>query len=101
MTGPSWPAGHRMLQDWLSQARYAASLPLNQPWPAWSTGELLAVALILEDDDMLAALDHTADEALERLRHEINEPTRAAAAAVFTQLRHHLHADTTLTRDGT
>ncbi len=35
---------YRMLGDWLNKARFANSLAPTQPWPAWSTGELLAVA---------------------------------------------------------
>jgi hypothetical protein len=53
-------------------------------------GELLAVALILDDAQTLAALDYTSTEALERLRFDIGEPSVAAAAKVFDALRAHL-----------
>lgn len=77
----------QMLADWTAKARLAKRLTAEQQlWPAWSMGEMLAVSVILDDTDMLRALDYTRLEALERLRHEIEEPTAAAAAAVFTRL---------------
>ncbi len=61
-----------ILADWEARARTArACNARREAWPAWSTGELLAAALILGDGDMLAELDHTPEEALERLRHEL------------------------------
>jgi len=57
--------------DWLAKAVHAANLAEDEPWPAWSTGEVLAVALILGRGDMLDAEGYTEDEALERLRHDI------------------------------
>jgi hypothetical protein len=80
----------RLLDVWLAKARRAASLPDGARWPAWSTSELLAVALIVEDDDMLVSMDYDRTEALERLRHEIGEPNVLAAAAVFGVLRYKL-----------
>lgn len=80
----------RLLDDWLAKARLIVSLPDGALWPAWSNGELLAVALIVEDEDMLVSMDYDRTEALERLRHEIGEPSVLAAAAVFGQLRYKL-----------
>lgn len=78
----------RLLDDWLDKARLVHSLSEHELWPAWSTGGLLAVAVIVEDDAMLADLGYdTRREALERLRHEIDEPNVLAAAAVFGVLR--------------
>lgn len=77
----------RQLDSWLSKARLIRSQPAGEPWPAWSTGEILAVAVLLDDTDHLAAEGYTTDEALERLRFEIDEPTIPAARAVFDQLR--------------
>lgn len=84
------PDASRMLDSWLAKARLVHSLRDGELWPAWSTGELLAVALIVEDNDMLADLGYTRTEALERLRHEIDEPSVRAAAAVFGVLRYQL-----------
>jgi hypothetical protein len=75
------------LADWSRKARFAASLRPDQPWPAWSTGELLAVALILHDERMLTALEYTRREALDRLRYDIGAPSVDAAEAVFVLLR--------------
>lgn len=77
----------KMLDDWLHKARLAKHLTAQgELWPAWSMGELLAVSLILDDADMLRYLDYTRTEALERLRHEIEEPSIEAAARVFARL---------------
>lgn len=76
-----------LLADWLNKARFARRLRPNENWPAWSTGELLAVAVILDDAEQLAAMDYTMAEALERLRWDIAEPSVADAAAVFGRLR--------------
>jgi len=56
-------------------------------WPAWSTGELLAVSVILDDDEQLAATDYTSTEASDRLRYDIGQPSVEAAAEVFARLR--------------
>lgn len=36
-------------------------------WPAWSTGETLAVALILNRSDVLKAMDYTVLQAVQRV----------------------------------
>lgn len=80
----------RHLDDWLSKARLVRSLPDGEPWPAWSTGETLAVALIVGDEQRLADEGHTLVEALERLRYDIGEPSAGAALDVFLRLRSQL-----------
>lgn len=40
-------------------------------WPAWSTGETLAVALVLNDAAMIAAEGFTREQALSRLAGDI------------------------------
>lgn len=82
----------RLLADWLAKARLIRSMPAGEMWPAWSTSETLAVAVILDDTDMLAASDYSTIEALERLRHEIGEPTAGAALDVFRRLAAQLDA---------
>ncbi|WP_280764199.1 hypothetical protein [Prescottella agglutinans] len=72
---------------WLTMARSVADLPAGEPWPAWSTGELLAVALILNDEQRLQALGYTADQAVNRLRFDLQLPTVAEAAERFAELR--------------
>lgn len=80
----------RMLADWSARARLVRSLGPGEKWPAWSKGELLAVSIILNDTEQLNAMEYTLDEALERLRYDIGEPSAAAAAAVFDRLREQL-----------
>jgi len=82
-----------MLDDWLNKARFVHRLAPTEPWPAWSTGELLAVAVILHDTQQLAAMQYTRDEALERLRHDIGLPNIADAATVFDSLSRHLKSE--------
>ncbi len=79
--------GPRLLDDWLNKARLVRRLDPGQPWPAWSSGEVLAVAVIIDDRDRLAAAGYTADEALERLRFDIGEDTVESARTVFADLR--------------
>jgi hypothetical protein len=82
----------QMLADWLGKAKLAVWLSARgKPWPAWSTGECLAVALILDDVDGLRWLGYTRSEALERLRFDIGEPTVDTADKVFVGLRQRLH----------
>ena len=69
----------RTLEDWLDRALLAVELDDDEPWPAWSAGEILAVALILRDARpgrsarMLAAEDYTEDQAVNRLRYDLPE----------------------------
>lgn len=48
----------RYATDWLAKAHFARRCnDLAEPWPAWSTGELLAVAVTLQDMRKLADLE--------------------------------------------
>jgi hypothetical protein len=47
-------------------ARHAHGKPFSD-WPAWSTGETLIVALVLNRHDVLDAMSHTICEALDRV----------------------------------
>lgn len=77
----------RLQRDWVAKARLVRTLRQDQPWPAWSTGEVLAVALLLDDEEQLAAMEYTRQEALERLRFDLGVPSTTAAAEVFDRLR--------------
>ncbi len=78
----------RELTDtWLTMARSVADLPADEPWPAWSAGEVLAVALILDDAQRLQILGYTADQAVDRLRFDLQLPTVVEAAQRFAELR--------------
>lgn len=69
--------------DWLNLARIARSCnERNEPWPPWSMGEILAVAVLLRDSQTLTRLEYTEVEALERLRYDIEKPDLDAAAMV-------------------
>ena len=72
----------RTVEDWTTRARFARECrELSEPLPAWSTGELLAVAVINEDQELLDQLDYTFHEALDRIRYDIG-----ASLAVATQI---------------
>lgn len=51
----------------LARAVLASRLPPEEPWPAWSTGELLAVALVLNRHDILTDMGYTIVRALQRV----------------------------------
>jgi len=55
----------------LAMARVAAGQPFRD-WPAWSTGEMLAVALVLNRFDVLDELSWTIVEAMDRLDGELS-----------------------------
>ena len=67
-------------RDIAAKARWA--LIHNDGWPkaAWSTGERLAVALVLDDPAALEAEDCTRDEAVRRLAGDIFGSTADAEA---------------------
>ncbi|KZF07769.1 hypothetical protein A2J03_22270 [Rhodococcus sp. EPR-157] len=78
----------RYATDWLAKAQFARTCnESGEPWPAWSMGELLAVAVILQDMRKLADLDYTEVDALERLRYDIDLPDLNTAAQWFEDLR--------------
>jgi hypothetical protein len=88
-----------VLDDWLVKARYARALPAGELWPAWSTGEVLAVAIILDDMDRLEATGYTLPEALDRLRFDIGQASIEGAAMVFGTLRAELAREQTRAGD--
>lgn len=55
----------------LKMAKQINSKPLDA-WPGWSTGELLAVALVLNNHRALANLGYTIVEAFDRLDGELS-----------------------------
>jgi hypothetical protein len=58
-------------EDIIRRARWALAYNDGTPNPAWSTGERLAVALVLVDDAYLAAEGYTKAQALTRLAGDI------------------------------
>ena len=58
-------------EDIVRRAQWAINYNGHQPNPAWSTGERLAVALVLGDDAYLAAEGYTKTQALVRLAGDI------------------------------
>jgi hypothetical protein len=85
-------SGMRMLADWLRRARYVLGGPEDEPWPAWSTGERLAVAVLLRDlrpAQSAVVLDEECDtyeSAVLRLSWEI-EQDYDAATVTFVKAR--------------
>ncbi|MGB2720380.1 MAG: hypothetical protein WBG53_19460 [Rhodococcus sp. (in: high G+C Gram-positive bacteria)] len=78
----------RFATDWLDKARFARTCnDRDEPWPAWSTGEVLAVAVLLRDTAMLTRLGYTEVEALDRLRYDIGKPDLDTAAQWFADIR--------------
>ncbi|MGF0313817.1 hypothetical protein [Rhodococcus sp. IEGM1428] len=81
----------RYATDSLEKAQFARTYnELGEPWPAWSTGQHLTVAVLLQDMRKLADLDYTEVDALERLRYDIELPDLNAAAQRFADLRDRL-----------
>lgn len=73
----------RTITDWTARARYAReSRELGELLPAWSTGELLAVAVINDDRALLEELDYTREDAVERLRYDIGATTADAEQVI-------------------
>jgi hypothetical protein len=57
----------RFATDVLRRCRWALAHNDGHPSGAWSTGEQLAVALVLRDHQCLAAMDYTPQEAAQRV----------------------------------
>ncbi|GBF17434.1 hypothetical protein Br6_04840 [Rhodococcus sp. Br-6] len=75
------------LRDWLDRCIIAATCrEREEALPAWSVGELLAVAVILDDTSLLADLDYTREEAIERIRWDIGA-TEPEAEQIIADLR--------------
>jgi hypothetical protein len=89
-------SAQRYATDWLTKAQIARSCnERDVPWPEWSTGDTLAVAVLLHDTIRLAALDFTEVEALQRLRHDIGSPDLDAAVRWFAIIRARLEPTVT------
>jgi hypothetical protein len=57
--------------DITARARWARAHNNGHPEPAWSTGERLAVALVLGDQETLDGEGYTRQEAVQRLSGDI------------------------------
>ena len=71
----------------VDRAVYASRLPIDAPWPAWSGGEILAVALLLNRHDMIAAEGYTIVDALGRIDRATLNALPDLADAVQARLR--------------
>jgi hypothetical protein len=81
-------SAQRFATEWLANAQFARTCTdRGEPWPAWSTGEVLAVAVLLRDTAMLARVGYTEVEALDRLRYDIGKPDLNTAAQWFADIR--------------
>ncbi|MCU1685777.1 MAG: hypothetical protein JWQ81_6516 [Amycolatopsis sp.] len=60
--------------DIVRRCRWALAHNNGHPNGAWSTGEQLAVALVLADTAHLAAMDYTASEAARRVQGGMVSP---------------------------
>lgn len=65
-------------KDIASRARWAVAHNDGQPKAAWSTGERLAVALVLDDVAAIEAEGFTVEQALRRLAGDISGSTADA-----------------------
>ena len=68
----------------LSMARAVRGEPLRR-WPGWSTGELVAVALVLNDHQALKALAFTVCEAFDRVSGDFTVAELRAVERVLNQ----------------
>lgn len=66
----------RFANDVLARCRWALAHNNGHPNGAWSTGEQLAVALVLRDHRHLAAMDYTVKDAAERVAGGMWSPPR-------------------------
>lgn len=62
--------------DVARRCRWAVDHNDGHPNGAWSTGEQLAVALVLADTDHLTSMDYTTEQAMERVAGGMLEPPR-------------------------
>lgn len=67
-------------QDIAARARWALIHNDGWPKPAWSTGERLAVALVLDDPAAIEREGFTCEQALRRLAGDIGGTTADAEA---------------------
>lgn len=73
-------------EDITRRARWAIDHNDYRPNPAWSTGEKLAVALVLGDDAFIAAEGFTKAQALSRLEGDVGGSAGAWLAYVRGEL---------------
>jgi hypothetical protein len=90
--GDDTAAFDEFARDVLRRCRWALAHNDGHPSPAWSTGEQLAVALVLRDADHLAAMDYTPTEAAVRVLGGMYDPP-ADFNAWLTAIRTALTAD--------
>ncbi|MEV0584065.1 hypothetical protein [Nonomuraea sp. NPDC050310] len=91
----SEPAEHAATPAWddhfshsiLRRCRWALRHNQGRPSPAWSTGEQLAVALVLDDKVTLDELDYTAEQAAGRIRYDLPNPSQVDMQAWVSDLR--------------
>ena len=69
----------------LARAVVASQLPPHEPWPAWSTGEILAVALVLNRHDVITDMGYTIVRALQRVDFGVVNLLPEIAAEVALQ----------------
>lgn len=79
--------------DVLERCRWAQAHHDGHPSGAWSTGEQLAVALVLLDREHLAAMDYTPTEAARRVLGGMIDPPESISAWL-DQIRAQLDATT-------
>jgi hypothetical protein len=65
------PVTDAFTTDITARARWARAHNDDYPKPAWSTGEKLAVALVLGNDAYLDAVGYTRQEAAQRLSGDL------------------------------
>lgn len=68
----------------LDMARTVTGRPYAD-WPAWSTGECLAVALVLDDGQALDCLGYTALQAVDRVSFELRVPLLLSLQRMATE----------------
>jgi hypothetical protein len=76
--GASLPVLGDMALDLVHRCRLARRTNDGHPYGTWSTGEQLFVALVLRDRDTLDAMDHTVQEAAQRMLGEFWTPSDPA-----------------------
>jgi hypothetical protein len=74
------PLAQSFAADITGRARWAIVHNDGRPNPAWSTGERLIVALVIDDPDTLTEEDYTRHQVLERLAGDIGGTVAEAEA---------------------
>lgn len=71
----------------INRCRIAQEQHAGNPDGAWSTGEKLAVALVLDDTDYIKALGYTALEAAGRVQSGMPEPVPVDICAYLREVQ--------------